>query len=155
VTEDPETPPRTRKARTRAAKPASEPASEPAVGDAFGQFGRELTDALHHEVAELREELVDRARDAAKGTGMLAAAGAAGAVAAAALLSVPVGLARRLLPPGVTALSVAAGAGAASAYLAKQGLDQLGAAMPAEAERLKEAARAAASDGARRVTGAA
>lgn len=123
------------------------------MGDAFSQFGQELTDALRHEVEQLRAELAGRAREAAKGTGLLAAAGAAGAVAGAAAISLPLILARRLLPPGATALIVAAGAGTASAYLAKRGLEELGQAMPAEADRIKDAARTAAADAARRVTG--
>jgi hypothetical protein len=108
-----------------------------------------LTDVLRSEVRELGAELSARASGAAKGTGLLAAAGVAGATAGAALLSLPLILARRLLPPGGTALLVAAGAGAASVYLTKRGLEQLGEAMPAEAERLKEAVITAS----RRATG--
>jgi hypothetical protein len=140
-----------------AAPPPQEPSTahgagttgEPAVGDVFSQFGQELTAALRAEIEQLRTELGARARDAAKGTGLLAAAGVAGAVAGTALLSLPFILARRILPPGGTALLVAAGAGAAAAYLSKRGLDELAQAMPAETERLKEAAR----DAARRATG--
>lgn len=124
---------------------------ERAVGDVFSQFGQELTDALRSEVSELRAELGARARDAAKGSAFLAAAGVAGTVAGAALLTVPLILARRVLSPGGTALLVAAGAGAAGAYLTKRGLEQLGEAMPAEADHIKEAAK----DAARRATGAA
>jgi hypothetical protein len=96
----------------------------------------------------LSAELAARARDAAKGTGLLAAAGVAGAVAGAAVLSLPLILAGRLLPPGGTALLVAAGAGAASAYLTKRGIMQLGEAMPVETNQLKQAAK----DAARRAT---
>lgn len=114
------------------------------MGDVFTQFGRELTDALRTEVAQLGSDLAERARGAAKGTGLLAAAGVAGAVAGAAVLSLPLILARRVLPPGGTALLVAAGAGAACALLTKRGLEELGEAMPAETEHLKAAARDAA-----------
>ena len=124
-------------------------AGEPAIGDVFSQFGQELTQALRAEIAQLRDELGTRARDAAKGTALLAAAGVAGMVSGAAILSVPLILARRILPPGGTALLIAAGAGAAGAYLTKRGLDELAEAMPAETERLKDAAR----DAARRATG--
>jgi hypothetical protein len=123
------------------------------VGDVFSQFGQELTEALRSEVAQLREELGSRARDAAKGTGFLAAAGVTGAVAGAAVLSLPLILLRRLLPPGGTAILVAAGAGAATAYLAKRGLEELGEVMPDETEQLKQSAAEAAKEAARRVTG--
>jgi hypothetical protein len=52
---------------------------------------------------------------------------------------------RRVLGPSATALVIAAGAGGATVYLAKRGLDELGVPTEAAAERVRDAAREAGS----------
>ncbi|HEU4657680.1 MAG TPA: phage holin family protein [Capillimicrobium sp.] len=111
------------------------------LGDAFAQFGEDVADSLRSEFEQLRAEAADRARSGARGAGYLAAAGVTGAVAAGAGLMLPILGLRRLLGPGATAVVVAAGAGSASAYLAKRGLEELGVPTEAAAERVKQAAK--------------
>lgn len=114
---------------------------ERTVGDAFGQVGEELADVIRREFEQMRSQAGERARAGAKGTALLAAAGAAGAVSAAAVAMLPLMALRRVLGPAGTALVVAAGSGGLAAYLATRGLDELGDVAPAEAERVREAAR--------------
>src|SRR5215213_4344583 len=107
------------------------------VGDVFSQFGDELSQSLRREFEQLRTEAGERARAGARGAGLLAAAGVSGGVASAAVLTVPVLGLRRVLGSGATALLIAGGAGALTAYLAKRGLDELGVPTEAATERVK------------------
>jgi hypothetical protein len=111
------------------------------ASDAFSQFGEEVAASLRHEFEELREAAGERARAGARGAAFLTAAAVSGAVAAGAMLTLPVLALRRLLGPGPTALVMAAGAGGVTVYLAKRGLDELGVPTEAAAERVKNAAR--------------
>lgn len=113
------------------------------LGDAFSQFGEDMAESLRSEFEQLRAEAADRAKSGARGAGFLAAAGVTGGVAAAAGLAVPILALRRVLGAGPTAVVVAAGAGALSAYLGKRGLEELGVPTEAAAERVKQAAREA------------
>jgi putative superfamily III holin-X len=111
------------------------------TGDAFAQVGREMADALRREVDQLRSELADRAAAAAKGTGLLAAAGAAGAIAGAALLTIPLIALRRIMPSWLLALAIGGASGGLAAYLAGRGLDELATAAPIDTDRLKDVAK--------------
>ncbi len=106
-------------------------------------MGEELADSLRREVDDLRAELADRARAAAKGTALLASAGASGSLAVAAVSTLPLLALRRVLPGWLIGLLVAAGASALTTQLARRGLDELRAAAPAEVDRVKAAAREA------------
>jgi len=121
---------------------ASERGERP-VSDAFSQFGEELADSLRREFRQVRDEASERARAGALGAAFLAGAAVTGAVATVAALSLPVLALRRLLGPGPTAVLIAVGAGGATAYLAKRGLDELGVPTEAATERVKDAARQA------------
>lgn len=129
-----------------AQRPHSEeqPGQRP-VGDAFSQFGEELSGSLRREFEQLRAEAGDRARAGARGAGLLAAAGVTGAVAAAAALALPILGLRRILSPAATAMVITAAAGGLAVYLAKRGLDEFGVPTEAAAERVKEAASHAVS----------
>lgn len=109
------------------------------VGDAFSQFGEELSDSVRREFEQLRAEAGDRARAGARGAALLAAAGVAGGIAACAVLTMPVLGLRRFLSPGATAAVIAVGAGGLAGYLAKRGLDEFGVPTEAAAQRFKDA----------------
>lgn len=96
------------------------------VGDMFNQVSEDLGLFLGREFARLREEATERARAAARGAGLLTAAGFSGSIAVAAALSLPLIALRRLIGPAGTSAVVAGSAGAVAAYLAKRGLDELG-----------------------------
>jgi len=112
------------------------------VGDFLAQKVRDLGDKLSHEVEQLRAEASERASGGARGVGLLAGAGAAGAVGVIALGTLPIMALRRVMPGWAIAVGVAGVAGALTAVLARRGLDELGAAgAPVDAERVKAAAR--------------
>jgi hypothetical protein len=111
------------------------------ASDAFSQFGDEVAASLRQEFEELREAAGQRARAGARGAAFLTAAAVSGAVAAGAILTLPVLALRRLLGPGPTAVVMAAGAAGVTVYLAKRGLDELGVPTEAATERVKDAAR--------------
>jgi hypothetical protein len=100
--------------------------SETSVGDVFSQIGDDLSESLRREFEQLRAEAGDRARAGARGAGLLTAAGFSGSLAIAAAAFVPLLGLRKLIGPVGTSIVVAAGAGGASAYLAKRGLDEFG-----------------------------
>jgi hypothetical protein len=120
--------------------PRAEPTNGRTTGEAFAQIGEELSLAVRHELDRLREELGTRAAGAAKGTGLLAAAGVTGAVAAGAGTALLLMALRRVLPAWLLATLIGTGAGAASAYLAGRGLKELAVAAPIDTERVKAAA---------------
>src|SRR4051794_18673206 len=95
------------------------------TGDGFAQLGDALSQALRDELEELRGDLASRASAAARGTGLLAASGASGAIAVGAVAALPLMALRRLLPAWLLALAIGGGAAAAAACLARRGLDEL------------------------------
>ena len=111
--------------------------------DVFSQVGDELGQSLRREFERLRDEAGDRARAAARGAGLLTAAGFSGGVAVTAAGMLPLLALRRIIGPAGTSVVVAAGAGAVAAYLAKRGLDELGVPTAQAAERAKAAAQEA------------
>ena len=112
-----------------------------AAGDFLAQKVRDLGDTVSREIGQLRVEANERTAGAIKGVRLLAGAGAAGAVAAIAVGTLPVMLLRRVLPGWAIAVGVAGGAGALTAVLARRGLAELGAAAPGDGVRIKDAAR--------------
>lgn len=112
------------------------PIAEPLVQMIQG-FG----ESVREQVEQLRAEASERAAGGAKGAGLLVAAGATGTISLAALATLPLMALRRLLPGWGIAVLVAAGGGAATAVLAQRGLQELAAAAPVDAERIKDAAR--------------
>jgi hypothetical protein len=116
---------------------------EAGIADPLVQMIHGIGDTVRREVEQLRAEATERATVGAKGAGLLVAAGATGGVAVAATASLPLMALRRLLPGWAIAVLVAGGAGALTFVLARRGLDELGAAAPVDAERIKDAAREA------------
>lgn len=111
------------------------------MGDILSQLVQGLTDTVRREVEDLRSEVADRAAGGARGAALLAGAGATGTVALVAAASLPLMALRRLMPGWMIAVLIAGGAGALTVVLARRGLDELGAAAPVDAERIKDAAR--------------
>lgn len=118
------------------------------IAEPLVQMIQGVGDTLRREVEQLRAEAAERASGGAKGAGLLAAAGATGAVAVGATAALPLMALRRLLPGWAIATLLAGGAGALTIVLARRGLDELGAAAPIDAERIKDAAREAVRPGA-------
>ena len=112
-----------------------------ATGDFLAQMVRDLGDTVRREVEQLRTEASERAAGGAKAARLLAGAGAAGAVGAIAVGSLPIMALRRVMPGWAIAVGVAVGTGALSAVLTRRGLAELGAAAPINASRIKDAAR--------------
>ena len=112
-----------------------------AAGEFVAQMVRDLGDKVSREVEQLRTEANQRAAGGVKGVRLLAAAGAAGAVAVIAIGTLPIMALRRVMPGWAIAVSVAGGAGALSAILARRGLAELDAAAPGEGTPLQDAAR--------------
>lgn len=112
-----------------------------AAGGLLAQMIRDVGDTVSREVEQLRTELSDRAAGGAKGAALLAGAGAAGTVSAAAAASLPIIALRRVMPGWAVALVIAGGSGAVAAALARRGLDELADAAPIDADELKDAAR--------------
>jgi hypothetical protein len=112
-----------------------------AAGDFLAQKVRDLGDRVSDEVEQLGNEARERAAEGIAGVKLLAGAGGAGLVSAAALATLPIIALRRVLPGWAIAVGIAGIAGAASALLARRGLDELGAAgAPVDAARVKAAA---------------
>ena len=111
------------------------------VGEAFGQVGQELADALRREVEQLRTEMAERLESAARAGKNLAAAGAFGGIAAAAAGSLPLIALRKLLPAWLLAVLIAVGAGGIAAYFARRALDDVAEITPIDPERVKDAAK--------------
>lgn len=118
------------------------------IAEPLVQMIQGVGDTLRREVEQLRAEAAERASGGAKGAGLLAAAGATGTVAVGATAALPLMALRRLLPGWAIATLLAGGAGALTIVLARRGLDELGAAAPIDAERIKDAAREAVRPGA-------
>lgn len=112
-----------------------------ATGDFLAQMVRDLGDTVRREVEQLRTEASERAAGGAKAARLLAGAGAAGAVGAIAVGSLPILALRRVMPGWAIAVGVAAGTGALSFALTRRGLAELGAAAPVNASRIRDAAR--------------
>jgi hypothetical protein len=113
-----------------------------AAGDFLAQKVRDLGDKVSDEVEQIGNAARERAAEGIAGVKLLAGAGAAGAVAAIALATLPIMALRRVMPGWAIAVGIAGGAGAAAAVLAKRGLDELGAAgAPIDGERVKRAAQ--------------
>jgi len=112
-----------------------------ATGDFLSQMVRDLGDTVRREVEQLRTEASERAAGGAKAARLLAGAGAAGAVGAIAVGSLPILAVRRVMPGWAIAVGVAAGTGALSFALTRRGLAELGAAAPVNASRIRDAAR--------------
>jgi ferric-dicitrate binding protein FerR (iron transport regulator) len=89
-----------------------------------------VAESLRAEIDRLREEAAAHAQEAARGAGMLGAAGGLGLLSAGALASLPLLALRRLLPGWAVALLVAGGSAAGAALLAREGLVHLAAAAP-------------------------
>jgi hypothetical protein len=99
-----------------------------------------VTESLRREVDRLREEAIARAKEAARGAGMLGAAGGFGLLSAGALASLPLLALRRVLPGWAIALIVAGGGAAGAVILGRAGLEHLEAAAPeAVSEQLDRA----------------
>lgn len=111
------------------------------AGEAFGQVGQELADALRREVEQLRTEMAERLDSAARGAKNLAAAGAFGGIAAAAVGSLPLIALRKLLPSWLLAVLIALGAGGIAAHFARRALDDIAEVTPIDPERVKHAAK--------------
>jgi hypothetical protein len=109
------------------------------IADAVRRQVDEVTETLRAEVERLQAEAVERARDAGRGAALIGAAAGTGIVAAAALASLPLIALRKVVPPTLLALGIAAGGGAAAFVLARHGVDELKRAAPdAVAERIDE-----------------
>jgi hypothetical protein len=115
-----------------------------AVGEFLAQKVRDLGETVSREVEQLRIEANQRAAGGVKGARLLAGAGAAGAVSAIAVGSLPILALRRVMPGWVIAVGVAGGAGALAAVLARRGLAEIEAAAPGDSgARLGDKAREA------------
>ncbi len=111
------------------------------TGEAIGQVGQDVADTLRQEVEQLREELTQRINRATKGATDLALAGALGAVAGVAAVSLPLIVMRRFMPSWLIALLIAGSAGGAAAYFAQRGLDEIAEVTPLDADRVKQSAK--------------
>lgn len=120
---------------------AATPSEGTAAGEFMAQKVRELGDKVSREIEQLRTEANQRAAGGVKGAQLLAGAGAAGAVTAIAIGSLPIIALRRVMPGWAIAVSVAGVAGALTAILARRGLAELDAAAPGEGTPLQDAAR--------------
>jgi phage-related tail protein len=100
------------------------------IGAAVEREVNRVTESLRREIERLREEVAARAQEAARGAGMLGAAGGLGLVSAGALASLPLIALRRILPSWAVALLVAGGSAAGAAVLARAGLEHLSVAAP-------------------------
>ncbi len=110
-------------------------------GDVFGTVGHGIADALRRELDQLRRDVFERMAGAARGGRNLALAGAFGAIAVAALGTLPIIALRRVVPAWLLAVLIGAGSGALAARFAKRGLSELGDATPLDPEKVKDAAR--------------
>jgi hypothetical protein len=102
---------------------------------------RDLGDTVAREVAQLRAEANQRAAGGAKGARLLAGAGAAGAVSAIAVGSLPILALRRVMPGWAIAVGIGGGAGALAVVLARRGLAEIDAAAPGDGTPMQDAAR--------------
>jgi hypothetical protein len=112
-----------------------------AAGAHIAQMIRNAGETVSREIEQLRADVTERATGGAKGIAMLGGAGAAGAAAVLATGSATLLAMRRVMPSWAVALVIAAGSGALCAVLAKRGLDELGEAVPVNADGIKDAAR--------------
>jgi hypothetical protein len=112
-----------------------------AAGAQLAQKIREAGRTVSHEIEHLREDVSHRATGGAKGVALIGGAGAAGTLSVLAAGSAGLLAMRRVMPSWGIALVIAGGSGAVSALLARRGLDELGDAVPGNADGLKAAAR--------------
>jgi hypothetical protein len=112
-----------------------------AVGAHLAQMIRDAGQSVSHEIEHLRADVSNRATGGAKGVAMLGGAGAAGAVTVLAAGSAGLLAMRSVMPSWAVALVIAGGAGTLGAVLARRGLDELGDAVPGNADAVKHAAR--------------
>jgi hypothetical protein len=130
-----------------------------AIGDELAEAIRRQVEAVAQsvrgELARIQDEAVARSRVAAEGAAYLGAAGALGLIAAGAVATLPLIALRKVLPPSLIALGLAAGAGTGAAVLVRRGLERLKEAAPEPIEqRLDQATSSVAEtlkDEARRV----
>ena len=111
------------------------------TGEAIGQIGQDVADALRQEVEQLRAEMTQRIDRVTTGATHLAVAAGLGAVAGVAAVSLPLIVLRRFMPSWLIALLIAGGAGGAAAYFAQRGLDEIAEVTPLDADRVKQSAK--------------
>ena len=111
------------------------------TGEAIGQIGQDVADALRQEVEQLRAEVTQRINRVTTGATHLAVAAGLGAVARVAAVSLPLIVPRRFMPSWRIALLIAGGAGGAAAYFAQRGLDEIAEVTPLDADRVKQSAK--------------
>lgn len=111
------------------------------LADAVRRQVDDMTAALRAEMERLQQEAAERGRVAARGAGLVGAAGGLGLVSVGALTSLPLIALRKALPPTAVALLVAGGSAAGALALARRGLEHLKEAAPEPLEERIERAQ--------------
>lgn len=105
------------------------------AGDQLRNLGDDVRALIRQEVRQGQAEMMDKAREAAKGSALLGAAGLFGLAAAGMSAVVLVRVLDRFMPPPAAAATAAAGLGSAAAGLAAWGLAELRPVRPLLPER--------------------
>lgn len=105
------------------------------AGDQLRNLGDDVRALIRQEVRQGQAEMMDKAREAAKGSALLGAAGLFGLAAAGMSAVVLVRVLDRFMPPPAAAATAAAGLGGAAAGLAAWGLAELRPVRPLLPER--------------------
>lgn len=100
------------------------------VADAVRGLSDNTTVLIRHEIAAAQQEMLDKAKKALPGIGLLAAAGFFGVLSAAAAFRVSVRLLEKSFPPATAALVAATGYGMAAGAAGAAGVQLLRASQP-------------------------
>jgi hypothetical protein len=113
----------------------------PRPGEQLRNLGDDLAALIREELGRAQAEMADKARQATKGSAMLAAAGVLGAAAAGVSALFVIRVLDRMMPPPAAAATAAAGLAGAGAALGFLGVAELRPVRPLLPQRTIDQAR--------------